>query len=105
MRVDVVDYQNIWMIESAGSTGLLFKAMQSIWIRRKIRCQDFDGDISPQTGVARAVDFTHSARAQGRDNLIWPKSCSSGDRHIRTQAEGLLSYGAVFYLRWPEDAS
>jgi hypothetical protein len=30
----------------------------------------------------RTVHFAHAARAQGRDDLVWPESCASSESHL-----------------------
>src|SRR5262245_43777196 len=83
MRVDMVNHQDVGMIEGSGSTSLLFTAMQSVGIGRETCRQHPDRHVTPQTCVARTINLPHPARAEGRDDFVWPKSCSSGDGHGR----------------------
>ena len=46
-----------------------------------MRCQDFDGYISSEPGVARAVHLTHAACPEWRLNLVRPEFRTSSERH------------------------
>ena len=46
-----------------------------------MRGKNLDGDGAVQACVARAVNFAHASRAEGRNNLVWPESSASGQCH------------------------
>ena len=70
MIADVVNRQNIRMIKRRSRSCFLLEAAQAVGVIRKRSGQDFDGDFAVQAGVARAVDFTHPARADFGDDVV-----------------------------------
>src|SRR5262245_51932499 len=75
-RSDAIDvFQSIngadvWMIEGCEHPRFVLEAGQSIGVARKRLCQNLDGDVSSKPGIARAVDLTHPARAEGRNDFV-----------------------------------
>ena len=66
------------MIESGRRARFLLKASQTIHVTGKNWGQDFDGDFAPENRIVRAIYFAHAARAQRRDDLIWPEFGTRG---------------------------
>ena len=64
------------MIERSQDLGLSLKTIDLFGIFRDIRRQDFDGNQASEFGVARAIDLSHAADAQWRDDFIRPQSSS-----------------------------
>src|SRR5262245_62767051 len=81
MYAQVVDNQNVRMIERRSRACLLFKAAQPILVICVIRRQDFDGDFTVEPCVARAINLTHAARAERRDDFVMIEACAGAYRH------------------------
>ena len=60
---------------------LLCEAMQAFGIGRETGWEDFDGDIAAQPRVAGAIDFTHPARAERRENFVRAQAGAGRKRH------------------------
>ena len=78
---DVVDRGDVGMVQDAGSFGLLLEAAQAVGVRGKRRRQDLDRDISPEPRVLRPIDLPHSARAEGRDDLVRAEPRTGSEAH------------------------
>src|SRR6266542_379718 len=63
----------------SGATRL--KAVQSFSIIGIRRWKNFNCDIPPQPRVACSIDFAHSTRANGCDDLVWSQACAGSDGH------------------------
>ena len=59
----VVNGENIGMVDRAQHAGFMLEALQTVWIAGESFRQNLDRDFACQTGVARAIDFAHAARA------------------------------------------
>jgi hypothetical protein len=66
-----------WKIETmlgwfrvAVACALPFETLKAIRIPRPVVREHLDRHVAFQQGVARAIHFAHSARAQGRNNLV-----------------------------------
>jgi hypothetical protein len=72
------------MIQGGRCGRLLLKTPQPLGIGSKRRRQDLDGDVAAQPQVARAVHFSHAARAEQRLDLVISEAVSIDDlKHIR----------------------
>jgi hypothetical protein len=69
------------MIEHPRGLRFLLEAPQSVFILRESGRQDFDCHFAAKSGVTRAVDFTHAARAKRRENFKWAKLNANSDSH------------------------
>ena len=58
------------------------EAAHALGICGESRGQDFDGDVTAQSRVSRAIDFPHAAGAKGRDDFIGTEVRSSGKWHL-----------------------
>ena len=67
---DVEDRNNIGMVESGSGLRLQFEAVETSRVPRPVVWKHFDRHVTFQRGVACAIHFAHSARAQRRDDLI-----------------------------------
>jgi len=57
------------------------EARDPVGIRNNQLGQDLDRDIATELGVLRAIDLTHSAQAEERDDFIGAKATTGGERH------------------------
>jgi hypothetical protein len=58
------------MIQLTGRERLLLEAMQAARIRRERLGDQLDRHLTPEPGIPRAVDHTHSAGAEPPDDLV-----------------------------------
>ena len=58
------------MVQAGDGAGFALEALAEIWAVGEMRREDFDGDDSVEARVARAIDLSHAAGAQGGDNLV-----------------------------------
>ena len=80
MRSDVVDGQNVWMIERGSRASFLLEAAQPVGIIGKRSGQNFDRDFAVKTSIARAINFTHPARAERREYFVRAELRASRNR-------------------------
>jgi hypothetical protein len=78
---DIKNCENVGMIQGGGGESLLLESTQAVSIDRYSRRQYFNGDLAFQAGIARAVDFAHSARAQRSDYFIRADLRARGQVH------------------------
>ena len=99
---DVVEMADVRVAQSRNRFGFALKARFQIRIGRKMRGQDFDGDIPAEPGVARAVDFAHASGAQRGLNLVRPEFRASRERHgcARLYANDLFSNDPISTIRF-----
>ena len=62
---DVVDRDDVRMVERRGRARLLLEALLAVRVGRELRRQHLDGDLAPQTRVARPVHLSHASGARG----------------------------------------
>ena len=70
------------MVELAGRPGLLLEAPHPGAIARYGAGQDLDRDVAADAGVAGAVDFAHSPRAEESHHLVRPQPGARGQSHF-----------------------
>src|SRR2546425_347301 len=73
---DLKDLRDIWMVERSGGLRLKHKPLHAIAMRSNISGQDFQRHLAVELGVLRQIYFTHSARAELRDDLVMTKRCA-----------------------------
>ena len=76
MHADVVNDEDVWMVECAGSTSLLLESPKSIFIDCETRWDDFDSDVAAQLRIARAIHFTHPASTKLRADFVTSELCA-----------------------------
>src|SRR5262245_15103282 len=62
--------RNVRMIERGEDTRFALEARQTIGMGRERGRQDLDGDVAPESRIARAVDLAHAAGADWLEDLI-----------------------------------
>ena len=70
LMADVVEHADVGMIEAGNSFGFAFETLFLHGIGRKMRGKNLDGDSAVEAGVARAIDFSHAAGAERRDDFV-----------------------------------
>ena len=74
LRADVVNGQDVRMVERGSCARFLLEATQPVSISREGRWQNFDRDFAVEACIARAVHFTHPARAKEGENPVRAKT-------------------------------
>ena len=69
------------MIQRSQHLGLALEPAHSIRVAEHAVGQDLQRDIAVQRGVARAIDFAHSARADKGENLVRSEARSDRESH------------------------
>ena len=80
---DVVEDADVRVTECGDGFRLAFETDAKSRVAGKLARQKLDGHTAIQTRVASAVDFTHSARAKGCNDLKWAEFRASRNRHRR----------------------
>jgi hypothetical protein len=78
---DVVQRANVGMIQRGDGARLTLEALFGLCVRRKMRRQNLDRNVSPQPRIARAIHFAHAPRAKGGLNLVGSEFRASGESH------------------------
>ena len=60
----------------------MLEARQRLRIVRQMLGQDLDGDFAVQAGIPRAVNFSHTARADGREDLVGADAVACREGHM-----------------------
>jgi len=84
MGVDVMNYENVGMIESAGSLGLLFKSSEANFVSRKAGRQNLDGDFTIDLRVEGAIHLAHAALAYLHANFVTAYASAGINAHVRS---------------------
>ena len=90
------------MIQRPGRLRLTLKSRQTIVIRDEIVGKNFDGDITSDANVTRAINLPHAARPDQRDDLIAAEVRAGGEGHglwIRIAAAGVCEVKNLFVAR------
>ena len=87
LRAHVKDGEKIGMVESAEDAGFLFKTRETVGVGGYRLGEDLDGDGALEAGVAREIDFTLTAGAQGRDDFVGTEPGGVGEGH----ASGIIT--------------
>ena len=69
------------VIECRDSASLTLEALAQFRVLGQVLGEDFNGDRAVQASVAGAVDFAHTARAYGADDLVGSEASSWQERH------------------------
>src|SRR5690242_21062653 len=99
------------MIQRSKNFGFPFEAQHPLCVACKRFRQNLQPYVAPEALVARAIHFSHPARAQRRDNLIRPKFAADCECHLfsfagqfKTTDMGVISAsftGVMIRNRWP----
>jgi hypothetical protein len=61
---------NVRVVQARDGLRLVLEPLLEIGVGGDVLGQDLDGDGAVQAGIAGFVDFTHTARAGGREDLV-----------------------------------
>ena len=62
--------------------GLLLTTAQTLNISRIGHGQNLDRQVAPESRIAGSVDFTHSPRAERRENFVRAEFGTRGQSHV-----------------------
>jgi len=69
-----------WFSEASNCASRLKRAMRSAF-RANTSGRTFQRHVAVQLRVPRAIDFSHAARAERRENFVWSEPGSGTERH------------------------
>lgn len=84
-----MDDDDIGVIERSGGPHFPFKAAEPIAVGGEGSRQNLDGYFAAETGIAGAVDFSHLARAEQRDDFIGAEHGTWSKRQDRACRDSL----------------
>ena len=83
VAAEIVNREDVGMRERGDGARFAFEPRDAIRVGADRGRQHLECDIAPQLDVMRAVDLTHSARAEQADDLVTPEARAGGDAHLR----------------------
>lgn len=72
------------MIQGGDGPGLAVKPLDGVTICLQLRRQQFHGHVALELSIAREIDLTHPACADGGDNLVRAEPGTGGQAHPQT---------------------
>ena len=69
------------MRERRHGAGFALEALLNERVVRGFAVHDLDGDVAPEAGIARTVDFAHAARTERRQHFVRAEACAGGEWH------------------------
>ncbi len=67
---EFVDCDDVRMIQRRGGVRFALETAEAFVVGGKFGGENFDGGAAAKLGIAREVNFTHSARAQQADDFV-----------------------------------
>ena len=67
---ELVDRQKVRVVEHPGRDGLVLEASEALWIANDRLGKDLDRDVAADAAVVGAVDLSHAANAEPRDDFV-----------------------------------
>ena len=89
------DRRDVRMIERGEDFRFALKAREPIGVGCQRRWQDLHGDPALQARVRRAIDLTHSAGTERRQDLVGAQPGASRYRHLEPDSSGRSDSGAT----------
>ena len=69
------------MVERGQQFSFTLEPRETVGIFGKLLGKDFDGDLAPELGVTGPVNFSHSPRTDGGEDLVVPERLAGPERH------------------------
>jgi hypothetical protein len=88
-----VDLGDVRVIQGSEDFRFALKASKALHVTRQRLRQHLDGDGALQVRVGGAINLTHAARAQRRDDLIRPEPRSGSESHAESVDDSSLGAG------------
>ena len=73
------------MIQGRKDSRLAFEACEALWIHREGFRQELDGDIAPESRVARAIHFAHPADTEQAHDFVRAEASAGRKRQRRSR--------------------
>src|SRR5579864_2462415 len=101
VRADVVNLANIRMIQCGDGFGFTLEAL------RELRGGDFDGHVTIQPWITRAIHIAHATCANRSKDFIWAEFVACRERHVLDSAKCSRSGSAqvLYYVSAFSDAT
>ena len=96
-----VNRGDVRMIQRRQHFRFALKTGEPFGIVRKRFRQNFDGHVAPELGVMRLIHFSHSARANLRDDFVGAEFCARGNRHTVPANQEWREYTTARPQFWP----
>ncbi len=80
-----MDGGNPRMVQARQRAGFPLEAKPPLFVLEEFFRQYLDRDVPAELRVLRPVDLAHSARAEGREDLVRPQACAGRERHRVTE--------------------
>src|SRR5262249_24437489 len=81
MSLDVVDDENIWVVERAGSLRLVFESGEPVLVDRQRGRQDLNSYFAMHRFVISAIHLSHSALADLRADFVTTEFGAGAQHH------------------------
>src|SRR4029077_14690179 len=82
LLAEVVELANVGVAEVRDGARFALKTVTRRRLSRELRRKNLDSDRTIETLVDRAINLAHPACADRRDDLVRPKFCAGGKRHV-----------------------
>ena len=79
--LEAVDLRDVGMIQRREGLGLALESRQALGVGGEGRRKDLDRDVAVEPPVVRAVDFSHAASTQWRDDFVRTQATARRQRH------------------------
>src|SRR5690349_6544109 len=98
----VINRKDVGMVERGRGARLLLEAAQALGVSRELRWQYLDGNLAPKARVARAIDLTHSPRADRAEDFVGAER-GADTSHFSPCSDGLLAWQPLFAHAYTPD--
>ncbi len=90
--LEPVQCGDVGVIELREESSLTLETVQAFLVPGELLGKSFDRDVAVELGISSAVDLTHSAFADRRDDFIRPEAGSGSERHWENLALRAKTY-------------
>ncbi len=79
---DVVHRRDVGVVQDSGRARLLLEPAEPVRVVREGRGQHLDGHVAPEPRILRAIDLSHPARAERRNDFVGAEARTGRERHF-----------------------
>jgi hypothetical protein len=90
VRADVVEGEDVGVVEGGDGAGLGLEAPEAVGVGGAVLREDLEDDVTPEAGIAGAVNLTHPPGSERGQDLVGAEACSGRQRHAATPAAAVL---------------
>ena len=76
------DLGDVRVIEGGQRLGFAHEAIEAVGVVLERGRENLDGDLALQLGIAGAIHLAHSARPEGRGDLVRAEACTWRESHL-----------------------